>query len=142
MIEQIKQRIKEHEGYRNKVYLDHLGNRTIFYGHLCDAEDPYEEGIEYSKEEAEKVFAQDFNDAYSLAKTFVYDEDKHHSDIVGVCIEMSFQLGSRLFKFKNFRAALEKKDYATSCLEMKNSLWAQQTPGRCDSLIKIVEKHK
>jgi hypothetical protein len=27
-------------------------------------------------------------------------------------------------------------------MEMKNSLWAEQTPGRCDSLIKVVEKHK
>lgn len=30
MIEEIKNRIREHEGYRNKVYRDHLGNRTIF----------------------------------------------------------------------------------------------------------------
>jgi hypothetical protein len=55
---------------------------------------------------------------------------------------MAFQLGSRLFKFKNFRAALEKKDYETACKEMKNSLWAEQTPARCDSLIKVVEQHK
>ncbi len=138
----VKQRIKDHEGYRNKVYLDHLGNRTIFYGHLCDASDPYKEDIEYSKEEGEKVFQQDFNDACDLAKTFIYDPDKHHQDIYGVCVEMAFQLGSRLFKFKNFRAALEKKDYETSCQEMKNSLWAEQTPGRCDALIKIIGKHK
>tara|TARA_R100001530_G_scaffold68374_1_gene48645 strand:- start:221 stop:646 length:426 start_codon:yes stop_codon:yes gene_type:complete len=139
---EVKRRIKEHEGYRNKVYLDHLGNRTIFYGHLCDAGEPYEEDIEYSKEEAEKVFDQDFHDACDLAKTFIYDPDKHHKDIYGVCIEMAFQLGSRLFKFKNFRAALEKKDYETSCQEMKSSLWAEQTPGRCDALIKIIGKHK
>ena len=137
----VMQRIKDHEGYRNKVYLDHMGNRTIFYGHLCDVSDPYEEGIEYSKEEAEKVFQQDFHDAYLLAKTFVYDENKHHKEIFGIMVEMGFQLGSRLFKFKNLRAALEKKDYATCCLEMKQSLWAEQTPGRCDSLIKIMEKH-
>ena len=138
----VRDRIKEHEGYRNKVYLDHLGNRTIFFGHLCDASDPYKEDIEYSKEEGEKVFQQDFNDACDLAKTFIYDPDKHHQDIYGVCVEMAFQLGSRLFKFKNFRAALEKKDYETSCQEMKNSLWAEQTPGRCDALIKIIGKHK
>ena len=142
MIEEIKNRIHEHEGYRNKVYRDHLGNRTIFWGHLCDVGDPYEDGVEYTEEEAIEVFNKDFNDAFDLAKTFLYDPDKHHADIFGVCIEMAFQLGSRLFKFKNFRAALEQKDYSTSCLEMKNSLWAEQTPGRCDSLIKIVEKHK
>jgi len=142
LIEEIKNRIREHEGYRNKVYRDHLGNRTIFWGHLCDAGDPYEDGIEYSEEEAIQVFNKDFNDAFDLAKTFLYDPDKHHADIFGVCIEMAFQLGSRLFKFKNFRAALEKKEYSVACMEMKNSLWAEQTPGRCDALIKVVEKHK
>ena len=30
--EELKERIKEHEGYRNKVYLDSLGKRTIGYG--------------------------------------------------------------------------------------------------------------
>ena len=27
--------VKKHEGYRNKVYLDTLGKRTVGVGHLC-----------------------------------------------------------------------------------------------------------
>ena len=34
-IEALKDSIKSHEGVRNQVYKDHLGNRTIGYGHLC-----------------------------------------------------------------------------------------------------------
>ena len=33
--ETLREEIKEHEGYRNKVYKDTLGKRTIGYGHLC-----------------------------------------------------------------------------------------------------------
>ena len=142
MIEELKNRIKEHEGYRNKIYKDHLGHATIGYGHLCDAGDPYEEGVEYSKEELNEVFNRDFSDAMDLAKTFIYSPDDHPEEVFGVCIEMAFQLGSRLFKFKKFREALEKKQYDICCKEMKDSLWAEQTPGRCDSLIKIIGKHK
>ena len=30
----LKKRIKKHEGFRNKIYLDQLGHPTIGYGHL------------------------------------------------------------------------------------------------------------
>ena len=33
--EELKDRIKLHEGFRNYVYLDSLGKRTVGYGHLC-----------------------------------------------------------------------------------------------------------
>jgi GH24 family phage-related lysozyme (muramidase) len=33
-IEKLKEHLKEEEGYRNKVYKDHLGFATIGYGHL------------------------------------------------------------------------------------------------------------
>ena len=33
-LEQVKEHIKEEEGFSNKVYLDHLGYGTIGYGHL------------------------------------------------------------------------------------------------------------
>ena len=48
MIEQIKNRIKKHEGFRNKVYKDTLNKRSIGYGHLC-VEDWWEDGKEYTE---------------------------------------------------------------------------------------------
>ena len=41
--------VKQHEGYRNKVYLDSLGKRTVGVGHLC-VEDHWEDDKEYSEE--------------------------------------------------------------------------------------------
>ena len=41
----LKARIKEHEGFRDQVYKDSLGFATIGYGHLVLPNDPYEEGV-------------------------------------------------------------------------------------------------
>ena len=46
MFEELKERIKEHEGFRSYVYKDSLGFATIGYGHLVTKEDNYEEGVE------------------------------------------------------------------------------------------------
>jgi GH24 family phage-related lysozyme (muramidase) len=35
----LKNRIKEHEGFRNQIYLNPLGKETIGYGHLITATD-------------------------------------------------------------------------------------------------------
>ena len=34
-IDRLMESVKQHEGYRNKVYLDTLGKRTVGVGHLC-----------------------------------------------------------------------------------------------------------
>jgi GH24 family phage-related lysozyme (muramidase) len=47
--EDVKTRIKKHEGFSAKVYLDSLGKGTIGYGHLLTEEDDFEEGIIYDK---------------------------------------------------------------------------------------------
>ena len=33
-LERLLESVKKHEGYRNKVYLDTLGKRTVGVGHL------------------------------------------------------------------------------------------------------------
>ena len=57
----LKNRIKKHEGFRNKVYCDQLGNPTIGYGHLVRADDPYKEGQTYTKEVLSEQFDKDFD---------------------------------------------------------------------------------
>ena len=59
-MEDVKQRIKEHEGFRDTVYSDSLGFATIGYGHLVLPTDNFVEGVEYSKEELDILFDKDF----------------------------------------------------------------------------------
>ena len=47
-MDRLKDSVKQHEGYRNKVYLDTLGKRTVGVGHLC-VEDFWEDDKEYEE---------------------------------------------------------------------------------------------
>ena len=46
-MEEVKQRIKEHEGFRDTVYSDSLGFATVGYGHLVLPTDDFVEGVAY-----------------------------------------------------------------------------------------------
>ena len=62
--ETLREEVKEHEGYRNKVYKDTLGKRTIGYGHLCRDDEKWEDDKQYDHRHLEKTFEYDFSIAY------------------------------------------------------------------------------
>ena len=70
-IETLKEHIKKHEGFRNKVYLDHLGNRTIGYGHLCLPNEKWDDDKIYDSKELNKTFEYDFNIACNDAEKLI-----------------------------------------------------------------------
>ena len=53
--------VKKHEGYRNKVYLDTLGKRTVGVGHLC-VEDFWEDDKEYEESFLMEILEKDFKE--------------------------------------------------------------------------------
>jgi len=56
-----------------------------------------------------------------------------------VLVNMCFQLGQRgLSNFKNFKAAVEDKNWTLAAVEMMDSRWAGQTPERALRLSKRV----
>ena len=138
----LKARIKEHEGFRDQVYKDSLGFATIGYGHLVLPNDPYEKGVTYSKEDLEKVFDGDFDTACSNANQLIKDLPLHHQAKC-VLIEMVFQLGiGGVSKFKNMWKALGEGDYQTASEEMLDSRWAKQTPKRATDLSNVMKSCK
>jgi len=136
--EEIKQEIIKHEGKRNKIYLDHLGNATFGVGHLVLPTDDLQEGVEYDDEKIMEFFEQDFKQATTDAETFIKSENID-SRAFGCVLNMAFQLGlPRLLKFKNFQYHLNKCDYQSASDEMLDSLWAKQTPNRANELADIM----
>ncbi len=135
-------RIKAHEGFRNQVYLDTLGNRTIGYGHLVYKDEKWKDDVEYSKEELDQLFEEDFREAVALMGLFCREHDLNITECAkGIIIEMMFQLGPvRTSKFKKMIAALKEKDYDSAADEMIDSRWHQQTPERCKSLASRMRK--
>lgn len=141
-MKELKERIKEHEGYRSKVYLDSMDppNRTVGYGHLC-VEDFWEDNKEYSKEFLEEIFEKDFQNAVDQCEDLCHEYDLDISQVATeVLIEMIFQLGiGNVKKFKRMIEALQNEDYETASFEMLDSRWAEQTPERAEKLSLIMK---
>ena len=134
-MDRLLQSVKKHEGYRNKVYKDTLGKRTVGVGHLC-VEDFWEDNKEYPEEMLMNILKDDLKNAIQgsqrlLAECPVLDDLAEE-----IIIEMVFQLGETgVSKFKNMIKALEEgPDYQTAAIEMLDSRWAKQTPERAASM--------
>ena len=137
-MEEVKQRVKEHEGFRDTVYSDSLGFATIGYGHLVLPTDNFVEGVAYPKEQLEAVFDNDFQIALTSAEELL-EEIEVPETIKGVICEMCFQLGKpRVMKFKRMWEGLEAGDYSKAADEMIDSNWHKQTTARCESLAELV----
>ena len=131
----LEKRVKLHEGFVSKIYLDSLSKKTIGWGHLITPDDHFKEGVEYSKEELEEVFQKDLkraiNEADDLIKTKIADKARE------VIIEMVYQLGKTgVSRFKNMWSALQESppNYFEAHVQMLDSRWYKQTPNRCGEL--------
>lgn len=134
-METVKNSIKKHEGFRNKVYKDTLNKRTIGYGHLC-VEDWWEDDKEYPEAQLDRIFDKDFEKAKDGASK-LYEGCEISDTAKGIIIEMVFQLGTTgVSKFKNMWKALKETppNYSVAKIEMLDSRWAKQTPNRAKEL--------
>ena len=128
--------VKKHEGYRNKVYLDTLGKRTVGVGHLC-VEEFWEDDKEYEEKFLMDILEADLKNAINGAERLCSncpDIDDLAKEII---IEMVFQLGETgVSKFKNMWKALEQNppEYSVAASEMLDSRWAKQTPNRAGAM--------
>ena len=110
-MEDVKERIRQHEGFRDTMYACSMGHATIGYGHLVLPSDDFVEGVAYPKEDLEKLFDMDFNQALQSADELLTEIESNHI-VRGVICEMCFQLGKpRVMKFKKMWQALRDKDY-------------------------------
>ena len=131
--ELLRERIMAHEGLRFKPYKDTLGKLTIGYGRCLDTQ-----GI--TEGEAEYLLDNDLQrvEDYCLGawQWFGHLDDTRQ----GVVMEMVFQLGlDGVRGFSRFLAAVGNADYTEAGSQMRNSLWARQTPGRAEVLARIME---
>ena len=128
--------VKKHEGYRNKVYLDTLGKRTVGVGHLC-VEDFWEDDKEYEEKFLMTILEHDLQTAVKSAKELMQQHGCMDMDEVAeeIIIEMVFQLGKTgVSKFKNMWKALSELNYVGASFEMLDSRWAKQPPNRANGI--------
>ena len=140
-MDRLKDSVKQHEGYRNKVYLDTLGKRTVGVGHLC-VEDFWEDDKEYEESFLMEILEKDLQEAITNANELM---DKHDCGDIDdqakeILIEMVFQLGKTgVSKFRKMWDALSEKNYIGASFEMLDSRWAKQTPNRAKDMAQIMK---
>jgi len=128
--------VKKHEGYRNKVYLDTLGKRTVGVGHLC-VEDFWEDDKEYEEKFLMTILEHDLQTAIKGAKDLMSENGCTDIDEIAeeLIIEMIFQLGKTgVSKFRNMWKHLSALEYSSAASEMLDSRWAKQTPNRAQAM--------
>ena len=140
-MDRLLESVKKHEGYRNKVYLDTLGKRTVGVGHLC-VEDFWEDDKEYEESFLMEILEKDLSEAIKGANDLMAEHDcmdineKAHE----ILIEMVFQLGKNgVSKFRNMWKALAEKNYIGASFEMLDSRWAKQTPNRAKDMAQVMK---
>ena len=141
-MDRLLESVKKHEGYRNKVYLDTLGKRTVGVGHLC-VEDFWEDDKEYEEKFLMEILQKDLQEAIRGARSLMEDHgcadiDEQAEEIL---IEMVFQLGmTGVSKFKKMWKALAELNYVGASYEMLDSRWSKQTPNRAKAMAKTMKE--
>jgi len=122
-----KQLLREHEGFRQKAYLDHLGNPTFGYGFTWITKEESEVLLSFRVEKLNK----------ELLNFYWYENiDNIRKSAI---LDMAYQLGvSGVNKFKKTIIFLKENEYKKASIEMLNSKWAKQTPNRAKEISEII----
>lgn len=120
--------IKKNEGYISTVYKDSLGIDTIGYGFAIKDLELEEDICEMILERKIKKLEKEVSTRFSWFKPL---------PIAGkeIILEMCYQMGvTGVSKFKKTIAYMVHKEWENASLEMLDSKWAVQTPGRAKEL--------
>ena len=145
-IEALEKQLKRHEGLRLKPYRDTLGYWTCGYGHLLTGiydqrtiDTWRETGI--SKYEADAWLRDDIDNAIVMAR-YRYLKPEQFDALSPtrqqVLVNMAFNLGNKLLKFKHLRQAVLDEDWYSARDHMLNSKWAEQVKGRAVELAEMM----
>jgi GH24 family phage-related lysozyme (muramidase) len=142
-IEKLREELKEDEGCKYEIYLDHLGLPTHGIGHLItewDEEYGKEVGTPVSEERVNNCFQTDVHGTIEECKKLFDKFDELPEEVQLILCNMMFNMGRpRLSKFVKFRAAIDNNDWLECAIQMEDSRWHKQVTNRANRLIKRME---
>lgn len=137
--EKLCEQLKIDEGCIYEVYKDHLGYPTFGIGHLITENDPEFEqpvGTPVSSERVLVAFEQDIKTVISDCCKLLDNFYAYPEEVKQIVANMMFNLGyTRLSKFRNFKAALEAREWNRAADEMVDSRWYRQVGKRAERLV-------
>lgn len=136
MIERLQELLQADEGYRDLVYLDHLGLPTIGCGHLIkkdDAEHGLPVGAHVSEDRIDELFQADVESCLADCRGLFADFDTMPESVQITAASLAFQLGVNRYRlFKKHRAAMAAGDWAEAAAQLRDSRLYKQTPERTE----------
>ena len=129
-------RIKEHEGFRSRVYKCTEGYDTIGYGFAI--KDLYlSEGV------SELILKEKVTNLRLRMGKKISWFDEAPREVREVLLEMAYQMGvSGVSKFKNALKHMKNEEWNKAADEMLLSRWYKQTPKRAKELSDIIRALK
>ncbi len=129
-----KKLIKLHEGLKLKPYECPSGYITIGYGRNIQ-----QNGITLA--EAEMLLDNDIERVITELEKWLSVFNELSENRKAALIDMSYNLGfNKLFQFRRFLAALQKKDFDLAAKEMLDSKWAAQVGNRATVLANMMKE--
>jgi len=137
-IKKLQEELKQDEGCKYEIYLDHIGYKTFGIGHLCkatDLENNQDVGTKVSVDRVNECFEEDIEKVLDDC-TILYDDFYTLPDDAQLIIaNMMFNLGRpRLTNFVRMRQAVNDGNYTEAKIQMLDSKWAKQVPNRAKRL--------
>lgn len=133
-LEEAKKYIRLHEGLKLKPYECPTGYITIGYGRNIQ-----QNGITLA--EAEMLLDNDIDRVVNELEKWLSVFHELSENRKAALIDMSYNLGfNKLFQFRNFLAALQKKNFDLAAKEMLESKWAAQVGNRATVLANMMKE--
>ena len=131
-MEDLLKKIKEHEGFKSRVYKCTEGYDTIGYGFAI-------KDLELDEDIAEEILLRKLEKLMKrIRDKFDWLDSVPHA-VQGVLINMAYQMGvSGVSKFKKTLAHMKKEEWSFAADEMLDSRWYRQTPNRAKELSEII----
>ena len=137
---QLRKSLISKEGYKNTVYLDSLGKATVGIGHLVLPQDNLKLGDTISDARVEEFYKKDSEKAFNASVKQARELGKFTSDFIVALAHVNFQLGTGWPSvWKNTYRALKTDNYLLAINNIRNSVWAQQTPARTTEFIQAIK---
>lgn len=149
------ERVKKHEGFRDKPYKDTVGKVTIGYGRNIE-DNPFSveelcalfKGVEWhSKKDAEDwaeiLMRSDLENVESELNASLAMWPQCTKEQQTVLIDLGFNIGvPSLLSFKNMLSAIDNEDPVTAAYELLNSKYARQVKTRAVDNARILAEDR
>ena len=131
-MDDLLKKIKEHEGFKSRVYKCTEGYDTIGYGFAV-------KDLELDEDIAEEILLRKLEKLIQRVRAKFKWLDTVPHEVQGVLVNMSYQMGvNGVSKFKKALHAMQMFQWKIAADEWMDSRWARQTPNRAKELSNII----